>query len=102
MKRGDVWISSRFGRDNKVVIVGLDRLTADSDRVLIVPISDVMASHLVTATVAISEGEVLGVAQIPYIGSIGKRNLTSKAGVLAPASIWSVDAALRTALDLND
>jgi mRNA-degrading endonuclease toxin of MazEF toxin-antitoxin module len=100
VKRGDVWISSRFGRDRKVVIVGLDRLTADRDRVIVVPISEAFAPDLVAPTVSMGDGETLGVAQIPYVGDVGKTSLTLRAGVLTPLSVESVNIGLRAALDL--
>ena len=102
MKRGDVWISSRLGRERKVVIVGNDGLTNDDrERVIVVPISDVISPDLVVPTVSIGDGETLGVAQVRYVGDVGRASLISPVGVLTPLSVESVNIGLRAALDLN-
>lgn len=100
MRRGDIWVSSRFGRDLKVLVVGNEGLTAVRPAVLVLPISDVMSPGMVEPVVADDEGTFLGVAQVPRVGEMNKMSLTSRAGALAPASVEIVDMALRAALDL--
>jgi mRNA-degrading endonuclease toxin of MazEF toxin-antitoxin module len=100
VKRGDVWVTSRFGHERKVVVVGDDGLTARRQWVLVVPISDVIGPGIVEPVVSDSTGSMLGVAQVPRVGEISKTTLTVRAGALAPTSVEIVDMALRAALAL--
>jgi mRNA-degrading endonuclease toxin of MazEF toxin-antitoxin module len=100
VRRGDIWIASRLGHERKVVIVGHDGLTAKRDRVLVVPLSDVRAATLIEPVVHATDGEPAGVATTPGVGEIAKSSLTTHVGALAPASVESLDVALRAALDL--
>jgi mRNA-degrading endonuclease toxin of MazEF toxin-antitoxin module len=100
VRRGEIWTASRAGHDRKVVIVGHDALTEARDRVLVVPISDVRPASLIEPALADADGHSIGVALTPGLGEIAKTYLTSRAGLLAPASAESLDIALRAALDL--
>jgi mRNA-degrading endonuclease toxin of MazEF toxin-antitoxin module len=100
MKRGDVWVFCGLGHQRKVVVVGDDGLTARRQAVLVVPISDVRGPSIVEPVVSDVSGKPLGVAQIPRVGEVNRRSLTTQSGVLAPASVEIVDMALRVALAL--
>ena len=100
MRRGEIWTATRAGHDRKVVIIGHDALTDTRDRVLVVPISDVRAATLIEPALADSDGRAVGVALTPGLGEIAKAYLTERAGALGPASVESLDIALRATLDL--
>jgi hypothetical protein len=67
---------------------------------LVVPVSDVRGSSIVEPVVSDVSGKPPGVAQIPRVGEVSRRALTTQSGVLAPASVEIVDMALRVALAL--
>jgi mRNA-degrading endonuclease toxin of MazEF toxin-antitoxin module len=65
-----------------------------------VPLSDVRDPTLVEPLVTDSAGQVSGVAMVPGVGEVAKDALKSRIGSLAPASVESLNIALRAALDL--
>lgn len=100
MRRGEIWRAERFGSERSVVIVGHDALTAARESVLVVPISELRAATLIEPAVADAEGRVVGVAVTPLVGEVTKSYLIACSGTLAPASVESLDIALRAAFDL--
>jgi mRNA-degrading endonuclease toxin of MazEF toxin-antitoxin module len=100
VKRGEIWTVSRLGHERKVIVVGAEGVTARESTVLVVPISDVKPPSLVEPTVSDIEGAALGVAQILFVGQVGKASMKDRAGELTPASVEIVDMSLRAALAL--
>jgi len=100
VRRGEIWTATRGGRERSVVIVGHDALTEARESVLVVPISDVRAATLIEPALADTDGRMVGVAMTPRVGETTKSYLTARSGALAPASVESLDIALRAALDL--
>ena len=100
MKRGGIWVTSRFGHERTWVVVGHEKVTATRPGVLVVPISDVLVSNLVRPTVSDAAGGNLGVANVPGIGEVNKAGFKAQVGMLAPTSVEYMNIALRAALDL--
>jgi mRNA-degrading endonuclease toxin of MazEF toxin-antitoxin module len=100
VRRGEVWTVTRAGHERRVVIVGHDALTEARGGVLVVPISDVRAASLIEPALVDTAGRPVGVAMTPRVGEITKTYLTDRRAALDPASVESLDIALRAALDL--
>jgi mRNA-degrading endonuclease toxin of MazEF toxin-antitoxin module len=100
VRRGEIWRAKRFGPERSVVIVGHDALTAARKSVLVVPISERRAATLIEPEVVDAEGRAVGVAVTPLVGEVTKSYLVAHSGTLAPASVESLDVALRAAFDL--
>lgn len=101
MKRGEVWVATRLGRDRLLAIVGNDALLGTRPGVLTVPISDIATPLTVTEPYVSDEtGAKLGVAQTPHVGAVNQEYLKTCVGVLAPKSVEDINTALRAALGL--
>lgn len=100
MRRGEVWVVRRAGREHLVVIVGHDTLTDSRSGVLTVPLSDVRASTLIEPAVRLDDETPIGVVLTPRVGEITKEYLAEVRGQLHKESIGTLDIALRAALDL--
>jgi mRNA-degrading endonuclease toxin of MazEF toxin-antitoxin module len=100
VKRGEIWVWSRFGHEHKVLVVGEDGLTAQRQDVLVVPISDVLPPAVMMPHVVDLSGKPLGVATVARVGPVQKSSLTARAGVVGPEGAEIVDMNLRVALGL--